>query len=337
MRPRPKGACTQGASQMLPEGGASRPHGPTRHRSGPRLSAPGGADTAQDAPEAGRGPGPPSGGPPSRAGRVRPALAAVCGPAPGPRLWRCRFAAPSAFCALRVRPCAGASGPCARPLRRGPPGPRFAAPVRRTAPVLRFAPSSGAGPRGRPPGSPARPLVRRFAAPRALAGPAALGVGFRCAAGFLRCAPVALAPLRLPAALRVAPPGPPAPVRFAASGPVASAPGACAALRAACCASGPLRFAGRWPAARARLRALRCRRPGCCACLRAARVRGCAALPGALLLRWPGASPCLPPAPAAPPGLAGCVRLRLGAAAPPSGLPFWSVLLDPVRYFGLGP
>lgn len=234
-------------------------------------------------------------------------------------------------------------------LAPGPPAPaRVRSGAARPAPASRprsgaRRPSSaslrppGPGPGG---GPPALPLGRLCAASR-LRGRSLAPLRLGSASAVLRASSAALRSplLRSASPLRFAWPRrvPPPPVRFAASGPVASAPGACAALRAACCASGPLRFAGRWPAARARLRALRCRRPGCCACLRAARVRGCAALPGALLLRWPGASPCLPPAPAAPPGLAGCVRLRLGAAAPPSGLPFWSVLLDPVRYFGLGP
>lgn len=131
-----------------------------------------------EAPERGRGPGPArltARGPPVPGGRIAPTPSAVCGPAPGPLVPRCRFAAPSAFCALRVPPCAASlrgSAPArpARPPLRGP-GPAL-------APSLRCAPVAGAGPRAAAPRLSRSALVRRCAAPRALAGPAALGVGF---------------------------------------------------------------------------------------------------------------------------------------------------------------
>lgn len=125
--------------------------------------------------------------------------------------------------------------PCARPLRRGPPGPRFAAPVRRIAPALASLGCRGR-PSARPPGSLARPLcgLASLRPPRALAGPAALGVGLPSLRASFASLRSPLLRVGLPAALRVAPPGPPCAARFAASGPGASAPGACAALRAAC-------------------------------------------------------------------------------------------------------
>lgn len=127
---------------------------------------------------------------------------------------------------LRRGPC-----PCARPLRGGAPGPRFAGPLRRLAPALA---SLGwrARPSGLPPRLPRSARVRRCAAPWALAGPAALGLPS------LRCGlPVRSALLRLglPLALRVAPPGPPLgppASRLRGRGPPPR--GACAALRAAC-------------------------------------------------------------------------------------------------------
>lgn len=111
-----------------------------------------------EAPERGRGPGPSrlaARGPPVPGGRIAPTPSAVCGPAPGPLVPRCRFAAPSAFCALRVPPCAASlrgSAPArpARPPLRGP-GPAHSA-------RPRFARLPGPGPAPRPPGSPARPL-----------------------------------------------------------------------------------------------------------------------------------------------------------------------------------
>ena len=127
------------------------------------------------------------------------------------------------------------------------PGPlprRASAPARPARPPLRGpGPAHSARPRfarlpgpalGASPRLPRSALVRRCAPPRALAGPAALGVGLpslRASSASLRSP---LLRVGLPAALRVAPPGPPCAARFAASGPGASAPGACAALRAAC-------------------------------------------------------------------------------------------------------
>ena len=141
-------------------------------------------------------------------------------------------AAPSAFCALRVRFCAGAPAPAR--VRSGAARPAPASRPRSGACALpRFARSPGPA-LGASPRLSRSALVRRFAPPRALAGPAALGVGLpslRASSASLRSP---LLRFGLPAALRVAPPGPPCAARFAASGPVASAPGACAALRAAC-------------------------------------------------------------------------------------------------------
>lgn len=141
-------------------------------------------------------------------------------------------AAPSAFCALRVRSCAGAPAPAR--VRSGAARPAPASRPRSGACALpRFARSPGPA-LGASPRLSRSALVRRFAPPRALAGPAALGVGLpslRASSASLRSP---LLRVGLPAALRVAPPGPPCAARFAASGPVASAPGACAALWAAC-------------------------------------------------------------------------------------------------------
>ena len=123
-----------------------------------------------------------------------------------------RFA--SALAPGPLPPRASASGRRARPPLRGP-GPAL-------APALASL-GCRARPSGLPPRLPRSARVRRFAAPWALAGPAALGLPS------LRCGlPVRSALLRLgrPLALRGFPAGaPPWPARFAASGPGASAPG----------------------------------------------------------------------------------------------------------------
>lgn len=192
------------------------PAGPTRRRS------------------AGTGPGPRSLSP-CGSGAPRPRWAHSAHTLSGVRA--CSGAAPAVAAASRPPPLfAHSASPvaplrCAGPLRRGPPGPRFAAPVRRLAPALASLGCRGRAPRRGPPAPPLGPCapLRGSAGarwPRCAWGRPPLRCGLPVRSPFLRSG--------LPAALRVAPPGPPRRVRFAASGPVASAPGACAALRAAC-------------------------------------------------------------------------------------------------------
>lgn len=182
------------------------------------------------------------------------------------------------FCALRVLPRRGPC-PCARPLRRGAP----AAASRARSGVCALASLAGPAPRGFPPGSPARGPAR---------GPFPASVPARCR----RCPGLALAALRAPCSLALAssrarPLGfasarrvPPAPSAARLRGRLAPAPGACAALRAAC---------------------LGLRPPGLCL-----RARACAGL----LCASPAAfwvsvgSPLRPPAPPPPLGAPGGVR-----------------------------
>lgn len=243
------------------------------------------------------------------------------------RLRRRAFVPPpfaAAFCALRVLP---PRGPCpgARPLRRGAPGPRFAAPVRR------FRPRCAR--RGRPSGAAPRlsrsARVRRCAAPWALAGPAALGLAL---AALRPPCSVGLASSRAsPCASRVPRRVPPAPARFAASGPVASRPGACAALWAACsglrprgfgCAPAPARACWvrspwlRWWSGASPPRPSRPRRPRW-------GLRGCA---------WPPAWGLPPPALRASPCVSGCFPMsgRRSPIVPSvSRLPFGGALPRP--------
>lgn len=143
---------------------------------------------------------------------------------------RVGFAVGLAFCALRVLPRRGPC-PCARPLRRGAP----AAASRARSGVCALASLAGPAPRGFPPGSPARPCA-----------PLRGSCGARCR----RCPGLALAALRAPVrspllrlgrgpwASRRPAGAPPAPSASRLRGRLAPAPGACAALRAACL--GPL-------------------------------------------------------------------------------------------------
>ena len=161
---------------------------------------------------------------PSRAYAQTPAVVRACGGGRSslrlsPPLFA-RFASAAAPGPLPLR--ASASGRRARPPLRGP-GPAL-------APALASL-GCRARPSGLPPRLPRSARVRRFAAPWALAGPAALGLPS------LRCGlPVRSALLRLglPLALRGfpagAPLGPPA-SRLRGRGPPPR--GACAALRAA--------------------------------------------------------------------------------------------------------
>ena len=137
-------------------------------------------------------------------------------------------------------------GPFLRAPRPAAPGPlplRSSAPARRArrrfaGPFRRFAPSGlsalpGPAPRGFPPGSPARGPAR---------GPFPASVPARCR----RCPGLALAALRAPCSVALAPSRarplgfasarrvPPAPSAARLRGRLAPAPGACAALRAAC-------------------------------------------------------------------------------------------------------
>lgn len=243
----------------------------------------------------GRGPGPGahSGAPPFPPGpllRRGPRPSAVCGPS-------LRAARPSlplrgslrSFCPLRV------------PFRAGAPAP---APVPSGAGRPRPVPP----PTPRPPGSFARPLVCPFGAPRALAGPAALGSpSARCGLPVrspLLCSVLALALRGFPAGSPrgLAPSG----LRGVPSSALrpprrrAPAPGACAGLRPA---SGGLRPPGLFAGAR---------RP--------------AAACGASV----AAGFSLPPPPPLPPrwGSRGARGLRpWGLPPPPFGLPLLSGVL----------
>lgn len=151
---------------------------------------------------------------------------------------------------LRSLPLSGAAAPGPLPLRSPRRGRRPRPPLSRPRSGLsgpRFAP------RGRapavPPGSVARPLVRRFAAPRALA--AAAVVSLPLAALRAPC-PVALAPLvvaPLPRVGRRVPPRPSALRRWARRAP-ARGPGGCRRRslpfgpRAWWCSRAPARCAG---------------------------------------------------------------------------------------------
>ena len=115
-------------------------------------------------------------------------------------------------------PCAGRSG-AARPAPLRGPGPAHGA----------LASLAGPAPRGSPPGSVARPLVRRCAAPRALAGP--VWFGLRHPLRLRAPCSVALAPLRLRRAPARGPAGSPPPRPASrASGAAASGPGGPAAF-----------------------------------------------------------------------------------------------------------
>lgn len=225
---------------------------------------------------AGQRPGtrPHAGGHPGRLGApfVAPRPAIVCAPgrAFGPPFLR--TSRPAAPGPLPLR-----SAASARRARR-----RFAGPFRRFAPSGLSA-LPGPAPRGFPPGSPARGPAR---------GPFPASVPARCR----RCPGLALAARRAPcsvalASSRARPLGfasarrvPPAPSAARLRGRLAPAPGACAALRAAC---------------------LGLRPPGLCL-----RARACAGL----LCASPAAfwvsvgSPLRPPAPPPPLGAPGGVR-----------------------------
>ena len=210
------------------------------------------------------------------------------GPAPGaPRAaWGCASLAPDPLlCARLVGLSPALFAHSASPLAPGPLPLRGSAPARRArrrfaGPFRRLAPSGRSGPprprpSGRPPGSHARPLVRRCAAPRALAGPVWLRRPIRSGAGSLfgrpSSAPGRQSPARGPAG------APPArPLRgFGGGGLLPRGPAR---------PFGPLVFGLRPPglfAARPRQRGL------------AVRLSGGASWFG-------GFSPCLPPAPAAP-------------------------------------
>ena len=124
------------------------------------------------APQGGLRPGAPAPirGPPVplAPGRCAPSAQWLCAPAPS-----------GGFLRTSRPPLRRGPYPCAGPLRRGAPGP--------------------CAPPARPPGSPARPLVRRCAAPRALAGPVCLCRPIRSGAGSLFGRP-SFAPGRLSAA-----------------------------------------------------------------------------------------------------------------------------------------
>lgn len=191
---------------------------------------------------------------------------------------------------LRRGPC-----PCAAVLRGGAPAPRFAAPVRRIAPSLRLR----SGRRGRAPAAAPRlsrsALVRRCAAPWALAAPAVLrarlprrgGLPPPCSGRPSLCS---ASPLRFAWARRVPPP--PSASRLRPRGPARP-------LRAACSASGPRGFGA--PLAR---------------CSRAPAPAALPVVCGGGGGRW--VLPCLPPAPAAPAGGSrGARGLRPWGSAPP--------------------
>ena len=174
------------------------------------------------------------------------------------------------FAPLRVLPGRGPC-PCPRPLR-----------ARRA----RFARLAALSPR-----SPARPLVRRCAAPRALAGPVCLRPRPRCAAGSLFGRPCCAWPWALcsawPRGGSLAPP----PGQGSRSAPPRPPCGPCGPLF-------PLRGAGAWLAARGRLRPLaaplrgRCGNRGVLPC-RPPPGRPRWGLPGARGSPWRGA--CGPP------------------------------------------
>lgn len=244
---------------------------------------------------AGQRPGtrPHAGGHPGRLGApfVAPRPAIVCAPgrAFGPPFLRTpRPAAPGP---LPLR-----SAASARRARR-----RFAGPFRRFAASGAFRALPGPAPRGFPPGSPARGPAR---------GPSPASVPARCR----RCPGLALAALRAPcsvalASSRARPLGfasarrvPPAPSASRLRGRLAPAPGACAALRAACL--GPL--APGALAARPRLRGL------------AVRLSGG-------VLGVGGFSPA-PPRPAAPAGGSGGREACSGGLRAPAGVPLFAAL-----------
>ena len=216
------------------------------------------------------------------------------------------------FCALRVPPLRRGPCPCAGPLRRGAP----AAASRPRSGALR--PPSAAL---RSPGPPLGPaprlcrsaLVRRCAAPRALAGPAALGLPLSA----LRASSAALrSPLLragLAAALRVAPPGPPWPARVGFGPPASASVGS---LPARLGGAPPLPVSG----GPSRLRGRRLRPRGLCcapAPARACWVRLGAALRAAAVLIW-GFAPASPPPLPPPPGARGERQAGLRVSAKPS-------------------
>ena len=177
------------------------------------------------------------------------------------------------FAPLRVLPGRGPC-PCPRPLR-----------ARRA----RFARLAALSPR-----SPARPLVRRCAAPRALAGPGPLAV-------------------------------PSAPLRASCGRPCFSPGRLCGCRGPAGGRLRPLRGKGRARSAPAPLRPLRAAFPppggrGLVGCARPP-AAACCASPGAL--RWSWGSPLRPPAPPPPLGAPGSAWLAgRGACGPPPGVCF---------------
>ena len=271
----------------------------------------------------GSGPGPGAAavgaGPhPGRAGRYRPAPSVVCAPgAVGPL-----------FCALRV-PLAPGPLPLRGPLRRGAPAAAVAAPVRA------FRPSASLR-RGRAPGVPPGSTARACAPLRG----SCASRWPRCAwgrpppaAGFLR---VPLLRSVLPAALRVAPPGPPLPVRCRGFGPGGFRPRGLRGLRPLSPASGPGAF-GCAP----RLRGLRCLCCGCCGgrgLLPLPPPRPCAPRWGAAGSAWPPALGAPAPALRAPPvgaAASAAIPAALPLSAPRQGFPSAGLRpgLDPVRVF----
>ena len=195
-----------GAAAPAPPRGRVRIAGPRRPRT-PRNNAGG----CVPGPGAARAPPGPLGS--SAALRRHQAVCAPVPPVGGP------------FFAHSAAPFAPGPLPLRGPLRRGAPG---AASRARSGPWgPRFA--RRARPPGLPPGSVARPLVRRCAAPRALAGP--VWFGLRHPLRLRAPCSVALAPLRLRRAPARGPAGSPPPRPASrASGAAASGPGGPAAF-----------------------------------------------------------------------------------------------------------
>jgi len=306
MRPGPKGPCTQGASQRHTRAGTVvEPL---------RCCGVGAAQKSHCG--RGRGPGP---WPPLR-GASRPAWAD--GTAQTLSGMRARAGAarsslrpsgalPAALCALRAPRLRRGPCPCAGSLRRGAPGA-----AARARSVARLPPCAALRSPGPPLGpsppalslGPCAPLRGSAGArwPRCAWVRAALGCGLPALRSGRPCS-ASPSPLRF-AWPRRAPPGPPA---SRLRGRLPPAPGACAALRAACSASGPRGFGA--PLAR-------CSRGPARAALV---LRWAAALPLGGCLS--GVLPCFPP-PLPPPlgALGERVASGLGAPAPPlRGSPGW--------------
>ena len=253
--------CIAGRGPPPPSGGGTRPAprssvargGPG---SGPAPSQPVGLRGAPG--PGGRGPRrcsrrlPPGCGVRARSGAARPSLPPLCGGSP----------------ALFAH--------SASPLAPGPLPLRGAAPARRARALS--PPPAG------PPGSLARPLCGASRLRGRSLAPSGSRAALRSAAGSpIRGRPCSLRASRAPAR---GPAGPPRRSPFGLRGAAPSAPGACAALRAACSASGPRGFSAR------------------------PRLRGLTPLSGLLQSRQ--VLP-LPPPPPSPAGGRGGVRLVQGA------------------------